>query len=72
VISRQRAKNIGKAYLITLRTNIVYDCRICHNIWESAPWADKLELNNIEERLAILQEHDPDGYRKAIYEIQQI
>jgi hypothetical protein len=51
--------------------NIVYDCLSiggrtgCHDIWEHGSLADKMDLNNFQERVKILEELDPEYYHRV-------
>lgn len=65
-IAQARCKVIHKTELIWHPDNFPRSCRTCHKQWESYKSGDWINHNNVEERLAFLKEHDPEGFRIRI------
>jgi hypothetical protein len=65
-IARARCKVIHKTELIWNPKNFESSCEKAHREWENFKSGDWLEHGNVEERLAFLKEHDPEGFRVRI------
>ena len=69
-ISRPDCKNLGKSELIWDESNIELECYeergsnpvACHNIFEDGTFEQKSQLLNWKRKVAIIKEHDPEGY----------
>lgn len=61
-IAQARCKEIHKTELIWNPGNYVRSCRVCHKQWENFKSGDWLLHKNVIERLAFMQEYDPEGY----------
>lgn len=61
-IAQARCKIIHKTELIWHKGNYVWSCRKCHHQWENFKSGEWVHHKNVEQRLAFLKEHDPEGY----------
>lgn len=61
-IARARCKEIHKTELIWDPRNYVRSCVLCHKQWENFKAGDWCLHLNASDRLAFMQEHDPEGF----------
>lgn len=66
-IAKARCKVIHKTELIYDLNNFVDSCERCHKQWEAFKTGDYLLHKNVEQRLAYMKEHDPEGYNERIH-----
>ena len=66
-ISQKRCKELHKTEPIIDPANWSYSCRTCHEEWESYKDGKFLNHNNLEKRMAYLEQHDPEGYQKRLF-----
>lgn len=79
-ISQADCKTIGKTELIWDEGNIELEGfeaptskpTMAHNIWEVGAMEDKIMLLNFERKLEFINEHDPEGYRKIIVQLNEL
>ena len=65
-IAQARCKHIHKTELIWNPNNYVWNCNNCHKQWENFKSGEWVHHANVEERLAFMKEHDPEGYRMRV------
>lgn len=65
-IAQARCKVLGKTELIWNQMCYVWSCRKCHHQWENFKSGEWVHHKNVEQRMAFLKEHDPEGYTKRI------
>lgn len=71
-ISVKRCKELGKEHLAWDKKNFQPLCMHsptresgegCHQIWESGPQSERMNLNNYKELMAYVEQHDPERYK---------
>lgn len=65
-IAKARCKVIHKTELIFDPNNFVSSCDKAHKEWEAFKEGEWISHANMEQRLAYLKEHDPEGYKVRI------
>lgn len=65
-ISQKRCKEIGKTELIWDEDNWSWDCRKCHEAWESYKSGEFRYHKNYDRRMAFIEKHDSEGYQKRL------
>lgn len=65
-IAQARCKVIGKTELIWNPDNYPWSCRHCHREWENFKSGEWINHKNVDERLAFMKAHDPEGFNVRI------
>lgn len=65
-IAKARCKQIHKTELIWCHNNFESSCERAHRQWENFKSGEWINHRNMEQRLAFLKKHDPEGYRIRI------
>lgn len=79
-ISQADCKALGKTELIWDERNIELEGfeaptsrpTMAHNIWEVGAIEQKIQLLNFERKLEFIAEHDPEGYRKIMAQLDEL
>lgn len=79
-ISQADCKALGKTELIWDERNIEVEGfeaptsnpTMAHNIWEVGTMEAKIMLLNFERKVEVIKEHDPEGYRKLMTQLDEL
>lgn len=75
-ISRNRCKQIGKPELIYDKANIEIECfgtnTSCHEIWEHEGVVKRMQLDNFDNKMRYIEQHDPEKFRTTQLAIKSV